>query len=68
MEVGSYMLTVPSGRTVQDLQPFSARFGQANLGWGYATVTVTSGEGILASASVIDSRTNDATTIAMKRR
>lgn len=68
MEVGSYMLSIPSGQTVQDLQPFSSRFGEADLGWGYATVTVTSGEGILASASVIDSRTNDATTIEMKRR
>ncbi len=68
MEVGRYTLTVPSGQTVQDLQPFSSRFGQSDLGWGFATVTVTSGEGVLASASVIDSRTNDATTIAMKRR
>lgn len=68
IEVGRYSLTVSSGRTLQDLQPFSSRFGQSDIGWGFATVTVTSGEGILASASVIDSRTNDATTIAMKRR
>jgi len=66
--VTSYDLMVPSGMTVQDLQPFAARAGQPDLGWGFATVTVTSGRGILATAYVIDSKTNDATAIPMKRR
>ena len=64
----SYDLMVPSGMTVQDLQPFAARAGQPDLGWGFATVTVTSGQGILATAYVIDDMTNDATAIPMKRR
>lgn len=65
-ELTSYDLTVGSGMVVQDLEPFRARAGAANLGWGFATVEVTAGQGVLTSASVIDSRTNDATTIAPK--
>ena len=55
-----------SGTTVQDLEPFRTRASSPNLGWGYATVEVVSGDGVHTSASVIDSRTNDATTIPMK--
>jgi hypothetical protein len=43
------------------------RANRANLGWGLAKVEVVSGAGVLASASVVDSRTNDATTIVMRR-
>ena len=42
------------------------RAGQPDLGWGFARVAVVAGSGILASASVIDSSTNDATTIPMQ--
>jgi len=65
-ELTSYELTVGSGTTVQDLEPFRTRADSPDLGWGYAFVEVTSGEGVITSASVIDSRTNDATTIPMK--
>jgi hypothetical protein len=65
-ELTSYDLTVGSGMVVQDLEPFRTRAGSPNLGWGYAIVEVISGDGIITSASVIDSRTNDPTTIAMK--
>jgi Cytochrome c554 and c-prime len=65
-ELTSYDLTVGSGMTVQDLEPFRTRESSPDLGWGYAFVDVTSGEGVITSASVIDSRTNDATTIPMK--
>jgi len=57
-ELVRYSVEVEPGMVVQDLQPFEDRAGQPNLGWGYATVE--GGTGILACASVIDSRTNDA--------
>jgi endonuclease I len=63
----SYSLTVEPSEVVQDLEPFDARANAPNLGWGFATVTVNTGSGILTSASVIDSRTNDATTVPMVR-
>ena len=62
----TYTLTVDPGTVVQDLEPFRVRAGQPNLGWGFATVKVLTGSGILSSASVIDSKTNDPTTIPMK--
>ncbi|MGD8440709.1 MAG: multiheme c-type cytochrome [Holophagae bacterium] len=65
-ELTSYELTVGSGMVVQDLEPFRSRASSPDLGWGYATVEVMSGDGIITSASVVDSRTNDATTIPMK--
>jgi hypothetical protein len=66
-ELHSYNLKVAPGMVVQDLEPFKTRAGEANLGWGYATVEVVSGSGVLTSASVVDEVTNDATTIPMKR-
>jgi len=65
-ELTSYELTVGSGMVVQDLEPFTTRAGSPDLGWGYAFVEVMSGEGVITSASVVDSRTNDPTTIPMK--
>ena len=43
------------------------RAGRNNLASGWARITVTSGAGVLVYASVVDNRTNDATTIPMKR-
>ncbi len=65
-EVYSYTLMVGSGMSVQDIEPFRTRAEEPNVGWGFAEVEVVSGDGIVTSASVIDSRTNDATTIPMK--
>jgi hypothetical protein len=65
-ELHSYTLSVGSGMVVQDLEPFKTRAGAPELGWGFAFVEVTSGSGIVTSASVVDSRTNDATTILPK--
>jgi hypothetical protein len=65
-ELESYTLTVGSGMSVQDLEPFRTRANQPNVGWGFAEVEVISGSGIITSASVIDSRTNDPTTIPPK--
>ncbi len=41
--------------------------GLSNLNAGYVKVRVVSGSGIVAYASVVDNRTNDATTFPMKR-
>jgi hypothetical protein len=65
-ELESYTLSVGSGMVVQDLEPFRTRAGAPNLGWGFAIVEVESGSGVVTSASVVDSRTNDATTIPAK--
>ncbi len=66
-QLTEYTLSVDPGRVLQDLKPFESRAGHANVGWGFATVRVNSGSGILTSASVVDSVTGDATTIPMKR-
>jgi hypothetical protein len=63
----TYSLTVEPGVVVQDLQPFVSRAGQSSMGWGFARIDVESGDGVLSSASVIDSRTGDSTMVAMKR-
>lgn len=66
--LGSYSLWVESGMTLQDLQPFKHRANQPNIGWGYAEVAIGYKErGIFASATVIDSRTNDAVVVPMVR-
>ena len=64
-ELIRYSMEIEAGMVVQDLQPFKNRAAQPNLGWGYATVE---GEkGILACASVIDSRTNDSLIVPLSR-
>ena len=62
-ELHQYTLDVGSRELLQDLEPFKKRAGRPNLGWGFAVVEVLEGSGLLISASVIDSRTNDGTTI-----
>ena len=62
-----YSVTLAGHEMTQDLSPFSRRADRPNLGWGFAEVSLTSGNGLLASASVVDSVTNDATTIPFKK-
>jgi hypothetical protein len=66
-QLTQYSLTLEPRELIQDTEPIRVRAGRPNLGWGFAEVTVTEGTGILTSASVVDSVTNDATTIPMKR-
>ena len=61
-----YTLWVSAGMVVQDLQPFANRAGEPDLGWGFALVEVVEGEGVLASATVVDSKTNDGISVPMK--
>jgi hypothetical protein len=63
----SYNLTVPVGAGVQDLEPFKNRANAPDLDWGFATVTVLKGTNVLSSASLIDMKTNDPTTIPAKQ-
>jgi len=64
--VGSYAFSVGAGRNRQDSEPFSRKFG-TNVYGGYARIVVSSGSGVWAYGSVIDNRTNDATTVPMKK-
>lgn len=65
-KLGDYTVTLSPGERKQGNRPFFNKAGQSNLASGYARVTVTTGSGILASASVIDNTTNDPTTVPMK--
>ncbi len=66
-ELHVYTLRVEAATVVQDIEPFARRANRPDLGWGFARVEVVSGTGVLVSASVVDSRTNDATTVVMRR-
>jgi hypothetical protein len=57
----------PPGGYAQESRPFWNRASRADLDAAYARVTVTSGAGVLVSASVIDNVTNDPTTMPMLR-
>jgi hypothetical protein len=63
----SYRLDLDPRSLLQDIEPFEQRAGRPNLGWGFAEVDVVEGSSMLISASVVDSRTNDATTVLVKR-
>lgn len=63
----AYTLTIPAGSGTQDIEPFKARANAPDIDWGYATVTVVKGTNVLSSASLIDMKTNDPTTIPAKQ-
>jgi M6 family metalloprotease-like protein len=58
---------IAAGGFIQYLTPFQKYGGRNNLEHAYAKVTVISGSGIIAWASVVDNATGDPTTIFMKR-
>ncbi len=60
--LASYELDLGPFETVQDLEPFKQRAARPDAGWGRAEIS-SAWNGLMVSASVIDSRTNDATTI-----
>ncbi len=64
--VGSSTHTLSAGEWKLDVQPF-ADAGVTDLDQGFARVSVTSGGGVWALASVIDNRTNDPTTVIVVR-
>ncbi|MGV8042572.1 MAG: hypothetical protein AB2L07_21825 [Thermoanaerobaculaceae bacterium] len=61
--LNTYLVNLNSGEYKQENRPFFNKAGQSNLAAGYAVVVVTSGSGIVASASVVDNLTNDPTTM-----
>lgn len=63
----SWSVDLAPGQWKQDTQPFKNRAGQTNLARGWGRITVESGSGLFAYASVIDNRTQDPTTLSMKR-
>ena len=63
----TYIAALNPGEWQQAVQPFKNKANQTVMDRGYAKVTVTSGSGVIASASVIDNSTNDPTTIPMHR-
>jgi formate-dependent nitrite reductase cytochrome c552 subunit len=65
--IKSYTTTITAGSAIIDTEPFANRAGAPEVGWGFATVTVTKGSNIWASASMIDMKTNDAITIPAKQ-
>lgn len=66
-DLGSYQVTLNPGEWRQENRPFSTKAGQTNMERGFARVQVSSGDGVIAYASVVDNRTNDPTTMPMVR-
>ena len=65
--LASYTVDLQPGEWRQETQPFRNLAGQTAMARGYAKVTVTSGSGVTAVASLIDQTTNDPTTINVRR-
>ena len=63
----TYGLTIPAGQVINDTEPFMKRADRPDLGWGFATVTVLKGTNIRTMGSLVDSKTNDPTTIPPKQ-
>jgi Subtilase family len=68
----SYTVTLAAGELKQETEPFLLRAGQSNLESGWAEVTVVSGSGVIAYASVLDNvatggqKPSDPTTVSMQ--
>ena len=62
-----YTVSLNPGDWKQETQPFFNKAGQTAMDRGYAKVTVQSGSGVFAFASVVDGMTNDPTTVIMQR-
>ena len=66
-KLANYTVSLAAGLWAQETQPFKSKAGQTAMDRGYATITVQTGSGVFAFASVIDNITNDPTTVAMQR-
>jgi|GEM_PF-5237673 len=65
-ELIRYRVDLEPRALIQDLEPYARRASRPDLGWGFAEVEVLEGGPVLISASVVDSHTNDATTVPVK--
>ena len=63
-----YIVTLTPGQWAQETQPFKNKVvpSQTAMDRGYAKITVQTGSGVFAFASVIDTKTNDPTTVCMQ--
>ena len=66
-ELAEKQRRIGPGERLQLQEPFGRIAGRGDLDTAYATVTVRSGSGVVAYASVIDNVTNDPSTVSMKR-
>ncbi len=66
-KLGDYPVTLAAGQWAQETQPFLNKARQTAMDRGYAKITVQSGSGVFAFASVIDNITNDPTLVTMQR-
>jgi len=66
-KLADYPVALAAGQWVQPTQPFLNVAGQTAMDRGYAKITVQSGSGVFAFASVIDNITNDPTLVTMQR-
>ena len=65
-KLASYFANPAVGQWAQETQPFLNKAGQTAMDGGFAKVTVQSGTGVFALASVIDNVTNDPTPVSMQ--
>jgi hypothetical protein len=65
-ELSRFEVDLDPGRWRQENRPFKTRADRDDLDAASATATVIAGDGIFVYASVVDNRTNDATTIPMR--
>jgi hypothetical protein len=63
----TYQVSLTPGQLKQENRPFFNKAGRSDLDECYAKITVGSGSGVLAYASVVDNLTNDPATMLMKR-
>ncbi|HVM66398.1 MAG TPA: hypothetical protein VMU14_16130, partial [Acidimicrobiales bacterium] len=66
-KVADYTVDLVPGQWAQATQPFLNKAGQTALDRGYAKITVQTGFGVFAFASLVDNITNDPTTVAIQR-
>jgi hypothetical protein len=66
-KLAEYTVGLAHGQWAQENRPFENKAGQTAMDRGYARITVQSGSGVYAFASVIDNVTNDPTTVTMQR-
>jgi hypothetical protein len=67
VSLASYAVPLAAGQWSQRTQPFRNVAGVTPIDHGYARVTVQSGLGVFALASVIDNITNDPTTVIVQQ-
>lgn len=65
-QLTEYEVELGAGQWSQENRPFKKKAGREDLEAASARVTLVSGDGVVAYASVIDNLTNDATTIPMR--